>query len=127
MRAGSRSWYVRRGRAFPPQIAGFAPDSATVAAMPSPTLFRGRRTPLLAAALASRSARSRLALAAINPAHGTAAPSVGQLQSQLGAQQSRQQHLSSSIGSLNQLIDKLDAQISLVQSREQAVADRARQ
>src|ERR1700729_2418592 len=99
-------------------------DGATVAAMPFTTLFRGLRTPLLAAALAAALAAVLvLGLAAIDPAHGTAAPSVGQLQSQLGAQQSRQQDLSSSIGSLNQLIDKLDAQISLVQSREQAVAD----
>jgi peptidoglycan hydrolase CwlO-like protein len=68
-----------------------------------------------------------VAILALGAAHrtteATAAPSVDQLQSQLGAQQSQQQHLSSSIGSLNQLIDKLDAQISLVQSREQAVAD----
>jgi peptidoglycan hydrolase CwlO-like protein len=87
----------------------------------SSTLFRGLRMPMLIAALAAI-----LALA-IGAAHrtteATAAPSVDQLQSQLGAQQSQQQHLSSSIGSLNQLIDKLDSQISLVQSREQAVAD----
>jgi septal ring factor EnvC (AmiA/AmiB activator) len=88
--------------------------------MPFPTLFRGRRTPLLVAALAAVTA---LALAVIDPGRGTAAPSVGQLQTQLGAQQSQQQQLASSIGSLNQLIDKLDAQISLVQSREQAVAN----
>jgi peptidoglycan hydrolase CwlO-like protein len=99
-------------------------DGATVAAMPFTTLFRGLRTPLLAAALAAALAAVLvLGLAAIDPAHGTAAPSVGQLQSQLGAQQSRQQQLSSSIGSINQLIDKLDSQISLVQSREQTVAD----
>jgi septal ring factor EnvC (AmiA/AmiB activator) len=95
-------------------------DGATVAAMPLMTLPRGLRLPLLAATLAAVLA---LALAAIDPAHGTAAPSVGQLQSQLGAQQSRAQQLSSSIGSINQLIDKLDSQISLVQSREQTVAD----
>jgi septal ring factor EnvC (AmiA/AmiB activator) len=96
--------------------------------MPFPTFLRGLRTPLLAAALAALFAFAfalalALALAIVNPTPGAAAPSVGQLQSQLGAQQSRQQHLSSSIGSLNQLIDKLDSQISLVQSREQAVAD----
>jgi septal ring factor EnvC (AmiA/AmiB activator) len=99
-------------------------DCATVAAMPFPTLFRGRRTPLLAAALAAVFALAvALALAAIDPARGTAAGSLGQLQSQLGAEQDQQQHLSSRIGSLNQLIDQLDAQISLVQGREQAVAD----
>jgi septal ring factor EnvC (AmiA/AmiB activator) len=92
--------------------------------MPFPTLFRGRRTPLPAAALAAALALApALALAVTDPARSTAAPSVGQLQSQLGAQQSRQQDLSSSIGSMNQLIDRLDSQIALVQSREQAVAD----
>jgi peptidoglycan hydrolase CwlO-like protein len=84
--------------------------------MPLMTLFRGPRTPLLVAALAA-------ALALSHPARGTAAPSVGQLQSRLGAQQSQQQHLSSSIGSMNELIDKLDSQISLVQRRRQTVAD----
>ncbi|MFZ0386656.1 MAG: hypothetical protein WAL22_13405, partial [Solirubrobacteraceae bacterium] len=84
------------------------------------TLPRGLRLPRLAAAFA---AALVLALAAINPAHGRAATGVGQLQSQLGAQQSREQQLSSSIGSMNQLIDKLDSQISLVESREQTVAD----
>src|ERR1700734_3281020 len=118
MRAGNRGWYVRRGRAFP-QLMGDFSDGATVAAMPWMTLPRGLRLPLLAALAAVLA----LALAAIDPAHGTAAPSVGQLQSQLGAQQSRAQQLSSSIGSINQLIDKLDSQISLVQSREQTVAD----
>jgi len=88
--------------------------------MPFTTLFRGLRTPLLAAALAAGLA---LTLAVIDPARGTAASSLGQLQSQLGAQQDQQQHLSSKIGSLNQLIDTLDAQISLVQGREQTVAD----
>jgi septal ring factor EnvC (AmiA/AmiB activator) len=104
----------------PAAIAVIFEDSAAVAAMLLTTLPRGLRLPLLAAALAAVLA---LALAAIDPAHGTAAPSVGQLQSQLGAQQSQQQQLSSSIGSMNQLIDKLDSQISLVESREQAVAD----
>ena len=88
--------------------------------MPFRSLFRGRRTPLLVAMLASV---LTLACAAIDASRGTAAPSVDQLQSQLGAQQSRQQHLSSSLGSLDQLINQLDAQISLVQSREQAVAN----
>jgi len=95
-------------------------NAEPVAAMPLMTLPRGVRLPLLAAALAAVLA---LALGVIDPGRGSAAPSVGQLQSQLGAQQSQQQHLSSSIGSLSQLIDKLDAQISLVQGREQTVAD----
>jgi septal ring factor EnvC (AmiA/AmiB activator) len=101
----------------------FPTDSATVAAMLSPTPFHGRRTPLLVAAPAAILALALVAVLALGAARGTAAPSVGQLQSQLGAQRSQQQRLSSSIGSLNQLIDQLDAQISLVQRREQAVAD----
>jgi septal ring factor EnvC (AmiA/AmiB activator) len=108
------------GSRVPAAHRGIFPDSATVAAMPFTTLFRGLRTPLLAAALAAGLA---LTLAVIDPARGTAASSLGQLQSQLGAQQDQQQHLSSKIGSLNQLIDTLDAQISLVQGREQTVAD----
>jgi septal ring factor EnvC (AmiA/AmiB activator) len=96
--------------------------------MPFHTLFRGRRTSLRAAMPASVLVLVlvlvlALAFAAIDAARGTAAPSVSQLQSQLGAQQSRQQQLSSSLGSLNQLIDKLDSQIALVQGREQTVAD----
>jgi septal ring factor EnvC (AmiA/AmiB activator) len=89
--------------------------------MPFTTLFRGLRAPLLAAGLAA--GLTLALLAAIDPTPGTAAPSVGKLRSQLGAQQSHQQQLSSSIGSLNQLIAKLDSQISLVEGREQTVAD----
>jgi septal ring factor EnvC (AmiA/AmiB activator) len=60
-----------------------------------------------------------------------ASPSLGQLHSELGQSETRQQNLSSSIGSLSGLITSLDTQISLVQSREAAVnqaltADRAR-
>ena len=64
-----------------------------------------------------------LALAALRPGQSVADPPLDQLQSQLDTQQSRQQHLDQSIGSLNGLIDKLDAQISLVQGREQAVTE----
>ena len=78
---------------------------------------------MLALALALCVALVLAALAALSPGHGVADPSLGQLQSQLGAQQSRQQQLDQSIGSLNGLIDKLDAQISLVQGREQAVTE----
>jgi septal ring factor EnvC (AmiA/AmiB activator) len=107
---------------------GVSLGSATVAAMPFMTLFRGRRTPLLAACLA---VVLTLASTAIDASRGSAAPSVGQLQSRLGTQRSQQQHLSLSIGSIDQLIDTLDSQISLVQAREQTVAgelasDRAR-
>jgi septal ring factor EnvC (AmiA/AmiB activator) len=84
------------------------------------TVSRGLRLPLLAlAALLA----ATLALAALKPGHGIAAPSLNQLQSQLGSQQSHQQQLDQSIGSLNGLIDKLDAQITLVQGREQAVTE----
>jgi peptidoglycan hydrolase CwlO-like protein len=51
-----------------------------------------------------------------------ATPSLGQLHSQLGQQQARQQSLASSIGSLNSVISSLDSQIALVQSREAAVS-----
>jgi peptidoglycan hydrolase CwlO-like protein len=88
--------------------------------MPLNTLSRGLRLPLLAFAL---TLAVTLGLAALRPAHGLAGQSLGRLQSQLGAQQSHQQQLDQSIGSLNGLIDRLDAQISLVQSREQAVTD----
>ncbi len=50
-----------------------------------------------------------------------ASPSLGQLNSELSQNQSRQQQLSASIASLNALISSLDAQIALVQSREAAV------
>ncbi len=49
------------------------------------------------------------------------ADSLSQLNSQLGQEQARQQQLSSSVGSLGQLISSLDGQIQLVQSREAAV------
>jgi septal ring factor EnvC (AmiA/AmiB activator) len=49
------------------------------------------------------------------------AASLGQLNSQLGAEQARQQQLGSSVASLAGLIGSLDSQISLVQSREAAV------
>jgi septal ring factor EnvC (AmiA/AmiB activator) len=50
-----------------------------------------------------------------------ATPSLGALNSQLGAEQARQQQLSSSVASLSGLISSLSGQISLVQSREAAV------
>lgn len=60
------------------------------------------------------------ALCAI-PARTAGAASLGQLNSQLGAQQARQQSLSSSLGRLSSLISSLNAQISLVESREATV------
>src|SRR5438270_13265346 len=66
-----------------------------------------------------------LAALAIGGLIATSAPasatSIGQLSSQLGAQQARQQSLSASLGRLAQVISSLDGQISLVQSREAAV------
>ena len=59
---------------------------------------------------------------ALTPARSAADPSLGQLSSQLGAQQARQQHLAAGIGSLSHLIDSLGSQIALVQGREAAVA-----
>jgi septal ring factor EnvC (AmiA/AmiB activator) len=71
-----------------------------------------------------------LGIAAV-PLSSVADPSVGQLQSQLNAEQGRQQTLSASIAGLSHLISSLDAQIALVESREAAVradlaADRAK-
>ena len=62
-----------------------------------------------------------LIAAAAIPLRSVADPSLGQLNSQLGQVQSRQQDLSASIDKLSQLIGSLDAQIALVQSREAAV------
>ena len=55
------------------------------------------------------------------PAPSSADPSLGQLNSQLGHEQTRQHALSSSIGSLSRTIGSLDGQIALVRSRENAV------
>ena len=67
-----------------------------------------------------------LGLAAL-PVTSSAAPSLGQLNSQLGAEQAHQQSLASSISGLSNLISSLDGQISLVESREAEVrADLAR-
>jgi peptidoglycan hydrolase CwlO-like protein len=85
----------------------------------------GRRIPSLWLALAA-SAATIAGLAAI-PASTAGATSVGQLNSQLGNEQARQQSLSASVGHLSQVISSLDSQIALVQSREAAVrADLAR-
>jgi septal ring factor EnvC (AmiA/AmiB activator) len=65
--------------------------------------------------------------AAFLPLPSSAKPSIGQLNSQLSQEQSRQQSLTSSIGRLSQTISSLDGQIVLVRSREAAVrADLAR-
>jgi septal ring factor EnvC (AmiA/AmiB activator) len=78
-----------------------------------------RILPILAAALVAVGA----AAAVLVSSPSANASSLGQLHSQLGAQQSRQHSLTASISSLNGLIDSLDSQISLVESREAALAD----
>ncbi len=92
-----------------------------------------RRHPLLAYLIpVATVALAAIGLSALCPRPDPAkADSLGQLQGQLGAQQVRQQSLSSSIASLDRTIGSLDGQISLVQSREAAVqselaADRIR-
>jgi septal ring factor EnvC (AmiA/AmiB activator) len=62
-------------------------------------------------------------LAALMGSTSAGASSLGQLHSQLGAQQARQHSLTASISSLNQLIDALNSQISLVENREAALAN----
>jgi septal ring factor EnvC (AmiA/AmiB activator) len=61
-----------------------------------------------------------LGLAAV-PVSSGADPSLGQLKSQLNAEQGHQQSLANSIASLSGLISSLSRQIALVQSREAAV------
>jgi septal ring factor EnvC (AmiA/AmiB activator) len=61
-----------------------------------------------------------LALALI-PVSSSADPSLGELQSQLNAEQGHQQSLSASINALSGLISSLNGQISLVETREAAV------
>jgi septal ring factor EnvC (AmiA/AmiB activator) len=61
-------------------------------------------------------------LAVATSATSAASSSLGQLHSQLGAQQARQQSLTASISSLNHLITSLDSQISLVENREAALS-----
>jgi septal ring factor EnvC (AmiA/AmiB activator) len=73
-----------------------------------------------AAAVAAIALTLGLGAAAV-PLSTRAAPSLGQLNSQLSQEQSRQQGLSASIGGLSQSMATLTGQITLVQSREAAV------
>lgn len=67
-----------------------------------------------------------LALAAL-PVSSSADPSLGQLKSQLNAEEGHQHSLAASIASLSHLISSLSSQITLVETREAAVrADLAR-
>ena len=62
-----------------------------------------------------------LALAALVPVSSVADPSLGQLNSQLSASQSRASSLSASVSHMSALISSLDGQIAFVQQREAAV------
>ena len=87
----------------------------------------GRRTtprPLVAAAA---TVAVVLGLAAV-PVSSSADPSLGQLKSQLNAEEGHQHSLAASIASLSHLISSLSSQITLVETREAAVrADLARE
>jgi septal ring factor EnvC (AmiA/AmiB activator) len=81
-------------------------------------------------AVALAAASALVALAA-TPMASSAQQSLSQLNSELGQQQSHQQHLEAGLAGLSQLIGSLSSQISLVQSREatvqtQLAQDRAR-
>jgi septal ring factor EnvC (AmiA/AmiB activator) len=86
--------------------------------------FRRRTHPrriaaaIVLAAIAVGAALAAGAALRLSPA---SASDIGQLNSQLGAQQARQQSLSAGISRLSRLISSLDSQISLVESREAAV------
>lgn len=88
--------------------------------------FENRKPTLMVALAVLAGALCMLAGRSLPLGSGTAtaraaAPSLGQLHSQLSANQAQQQKLSASITGLNSMIASLDAQIALVQSREAAV------
>src|SRR3974390_580046 len=86
----------------------------------------GRRTIPRRMAATTVAVACALGLAAL-PVNSNADPTLGRLNSQLGAEQAHQQSLSASISGLSNLISSLDGQISLVESREAEVrADLAR-
>ena len=85
-----------------------------------PSAKRRRRAPFRARWLLAYVTVALVAFAFPTVAPAPAAD-LGQLNSQLGAQQAEQSSLSASVDRLSQLIDSLAAQISLVQSREAAV------
>ncbi len=80
----------------------------------------GRRTIPRSLVASATTVAVVLGLAAI-PGSSGADPSLGQLNSQLGAEQAHQQSLASSISSLSNMISSLSGQISLVESREAEV------
>jgi septal ring factor EnvC (AmiA/AmiB activator) len=80
-----------------------------------------RRTVSIALAAVAATIAAALGAAGVVPFASAASPSLGQLHSQLGAQQARQQSLAASVSGLNRLISSLDGQIALVESREATV------
>src|SRR5690348_11412773 len=86
----------------------------------------GRRTTARSLAAGVAMVAVVLGLAA-RPASSSADPSLGQLKSQLNAEQGHQHTLAASIASLSHLISSLSGQITLVETREAEVrADLAR-
>src|SRR5581483_3639386 len=81
----------------------------------------GCRTTLLRLALVATAGLLALGMVVVGQSATAGAASIGQLNSQLSHEQSRQQGLSASVGQLSQSIGTLGGQISLVQSREAAV------
>ena len=79
--------------------------------------FRRRLIPIKLAAV-SAVVLTLLAAAALISGSPASGASLGQLNSELNAQQAHQQNLASSLGRLSGLISSLNAQISLVESRE---------
>jgi septal ring factor EnvC (AmiA/AmiB activator) len=82
--------------------------------------FRRRTLHRRSAATAVAVAGALAGLSAV-PLASSADPSLSTLNSELGQQQSRQQHLQDSLSGLSRVIGSLSGQISLVQSREAAV------
>ena len=82
------------------------------------SLCRRRHTRLRAAFAGSLAACAVAGIAQIPVA---SAASIGQLSSQLGQQQARQQSLASNVAGLSGLISSLDSQIAVAQTRESVV------
>ena len=80
-----------------------------------------RRKPFRGPVVLSLAAAGAIAALALVPSASGSTQNLGQLNSELGRQQSRQQQLQSSLGTLSQLIGALSGQISLVRQREAAV------
>ncbi len=79
------------------------------------------RRPLVARSTVAAVLAAGIVALSAGPATTAGAAGLGQLNSQLGAQQARQQSLGSSLSRLSSLIGSLNRQITLVESREAAV------